>query len=233
MANFQSRLWLPSAAFAFTLLLLCLIVIATKASHVIKPPSIQDVFTGEKHEFSADLGQLPNIVPPTTYVATPPENHGPQYRTVDWLKAQGSLAWTLQVMSSEDEDIVKSYIAQREDKEQFAYFMYKEGETISYVAVYGNYVTMELALGVAETTDFSLANGVRASPEKFMTYVAHVPMIQPAIDQPPPAKYGGVPEVVIEAEEEEALEPAPSDTEGDDTIAPSEPVTESPIVDPF
>ena len=42
-----------------------------------------------------DLGQLLSLVPPTDYVAPPPELHGPQYRTADWLRAQGGMAWTL------------------------------------------------------------------------------------------------------------------------------------------
>ena len=77
-------------------------------------------------------------------------------------------------MAVEDEEVAKSYLAKREDKEQFAYFMYKEGEKTEYIVIYGNFVTMELALGVADTTDFSLPEGIRAGPEKFMTYVPHV-----------------------------------------------------------
>ena len=123
MNSLQSRLWLPSAMVALTLFLSCLLVVGIKGKNLIKQASIQEVFTGETHEFTNDLGQLAKIVPPTNYVATPPENHGPQYRTVDWLKAQGSLAWTLQVFSSIDEDVVKSYLVQRDDKEQFAYFL--------------------------------------------------------------------------------------------------------------
>jgi hypothetical protein len=30
-----------------------------------------------------------------------------------------------------DEDIVKSYLVQRDDKEQFAYFLYREGEKLN------------------------------------------------------------------------------------------------------
>lgn len=228
----QSRLWLGLAASGMIILLLNVTVIGIKGRNAPQQPTIQDVFIDETHEFSADLGQLPKIVPPTTYVATPPENHGPQYRTVDWLKAQGSLAWTLQVMSSEDEEAVKSYIAQREDKEQFAYFMYKEGDKVNYIAVYGNYVTMELALGVANTTDFALANGARPSPEKFITYVPNVPMIQPAIDQPPPPKYGGVPEIAIEPQTETSDTVQTNDS--NETVSPTPPPQVStPVVDPF
>ena len=203
MNSLQSRLWLPSAMIALALFLSCLLLVGIKGKNLIKQASIQEVFTGEVHEFSDDLGQLAKIVPPTNYVATPPENHGPQYRTVDWLKAQGSLAWTLHVFSSIDEDVVKSYLAQRDDKEQFAYFLYREGESTKYVVIYGNFVTMELALGISNTMDFGLLNGARAAPEKFLTYVPHVPLIEQAIDQPPPPKYEGVPDIPVTPEESE------------------------------
>lgn len=229
MIKLQSPHWLPVAMLSLSILVVDIVVVAIKGRNAAKEPSIQDVFQGETHEFSADLGQLNSIVPPTNYFSTPPENHGPQYRTADWLKAQGSLAWTLQVMASEDEDLVKSYLAKRDDKEQFAYFLYREGEKTEYIVVFGNFVTMELALGVAETTDFTLPDGVRASPEKFMTYVPNVPLIQPAIDQPPPEKYGEVPLVPTEDNGSEAsvVEPTPALMPENGTIQPK------PEVDPF
>ena len=227
MNSLQSRLWLPSAMVALTLFLSCLLVVGIKGKNLIKQASIQEVFTGETHEFTNDLGQLAKIVPPTNYVATPPENHGPQYRTVDWLKAQGSLAWTLQIFSSIDEDIVKSYLVQRDDKEQFAYFLYREGENTKYIVIYGNFVTMELALGVSNGMDFGLINGARAAPEKFLTYVPHVPLIEQAIDQPPPQKYEGVPDVPVAPEEGEV----PVDANMSEKRPIKEP--ETPVLDLF
>lgn len=226
MNNLQSRLWLPSAAIALALFLSCVLVLGIKGKNVIKQASIQEVFTGETHEFSSDLGQLPKIVPPTNYVATPPENHGPQYRTLDWIKAQGSLAWTLQVFSSEDEDIVKSYLVQRDDKEQFAYFLYREGEIRKYVVIYGNFVTMEMALGVASGMDFGLLNGVRAAPERFLTYVPHIPLFEQAIDQPPPSKYEDVPDIPVAPEE------VPMDDGHQENTQPL-PQNETPVLDLF
>jgi hypothetical protein len=93
-----------------------------------------------------------------------------------------------------------------------------------------------LALGVAETTNFDLPDGVRASPEKFMTYVPNVPLIQPAIDQPPPVKYGEVPIVPNEQTELEdtnvspATEVLPLTPESGTNNASSPPKLE---VDPF
>jgi hypothetical protein len=232
MIKAPSRFWLPAALISLAVLITDIVVIAVKGRNAAQEPTIQDVFQGETHEFSDDLGQLRSIVPPTDYVATPPENHGPQYRTADWLKAQGSLAWTLEIMTVGDEDVAKSYLANRSDKEQFAYFMYRQGETTQYIVVYGNFVTMELALGVANTTDFGLPEGVRASPQKFATYLPNVPLIQPAIDQPPPAKYGDVP--VIPVEPEAPVEPtngseAPANPENGTNNA----VDVKPEADPF
>lgn len=227
MISFQSRLWLPVAAISLSILIVDMAVVALKGRNAAKEPSIQDVFQGETHEFSDDLGQLKSIVPPTNFVSTPPENHGPQYRTADWLKAQGSLAWTLQVLASEDEEQVKSYLAKRDDKEQFAYFLYREGESTKYVVIYGNFVTMELALGVSNGMDFGLINGARAAPEKFLTYVPHVPLIEQAIDQPPPQKYEGVPDVPVAPEEGEV----PVDANMSEKRPIKEP--ETPVLDLF
>jgi hypothetical protein len=102
--------------------------------------------------------------------------------------------------------------------------------------VFGNFVTMELALGVADTTDFGLADGVRASPEKFMTYVPNVPLIQPAIDQPPPAKYGDVPIIPAETTTSDNPDATPS---SENSVTPAESGTNNaspqpkPDVDPF
>lgn len=234
MTELQSRLWLPVAAGCFALLVVDVMVIAVKGRTAPTEPTIQEVFQGETHEFSPDLGQLPSIVPFTTFVATPPENHGPQYRTADWLKAQGSMAWTLQVMASEDEEQVKSYLAQRNDKEQYAYFMYREGEKTEYRVVYGNFVTMELALGVADTSDLGLPEGTRATPMRFASYIANVPLIQPAIDQPPPPKYEAVPEVPVAPAEPAAGVAAPAqgavNAEAGTNNASSDGKT---VVDPF
>lgn len=58
------------------MLIVDMTVVAIKGRNA-ETPSIQDVFQGETHEFSDDLGQLCSVVPPTDYVATEPENHGP------------------------------------------------------------------------------------------------------------------------------------------------------------
>ena len=70
MINFQSRWWLPVMGISLAMLIVDMTVVAIKGRNAEKAPSIQDVFQGETHEFSDDLGQLRSVVPPTDYVAT-------------------------------------------------------------------------------------------------------------------------------------------------------------------
>ncbi|RZU47464.1 hypothetical protein EV700_0426 [Fluviicoccus keumensis] len=218
-----SREWGTALALVSLMLILDMSALALKSRKATEEPAIQDVFMKDKPQFTPDLGQLLSLVPLTDYVATTPETHGPQYRTADWLKAQGGLAWTLQVMQSEDENVIKEYLAKRPDREQFAYFAQKIDGGIVYVAVFGNFVTRELAMGEAETTDFGLQQGVPA-PMKLADYVAQVPILEPAIDAPPPPTYGDVPEVAAPAD-------AAPDTEGAST-APADGTSPAPAPGP-
>lgn len=191
-----ARPWGAAALVLVLLLVLDVTGIILKSRKTSAEPAIEDVFLKEKPQFTADLGQLLSIVPPTDYVAPPPERHGPQYRTADWLRVQGGLAWTLQVMSSPDEEVVKEYLAKRADKEQFAYVAQRTEAGTEYVVLFGNYVTRELAMGEAETRDFSLPQGM-PSPAKFVDYIPRVPVLEPQVDTPPPPRYGDVPEPVV------------------------------------
>lgn len=215
----QSRYW-PRVLLVSAALLIVDVTAIVWKGNTARQPMIDDVFTKQKAEFSNDLGQLLTIVPPTNYVAPVQEAHGPQYRTADWLRAQGSLAWTLQIFQSEDEQVVKDYLVRRPDKELFAYVPYKNGEQRLFLVLYGSYASRELALGVSSTTDFGLDNGARPAPEKFMVIAPYVPVIEPAIDQPPAPKYGDVP---VPTADPEPVEPAPADAEPTPATEPPEP----------
>jgi septal ring-binding cell division protein DamX len=105
------------------------------------------------------------------YIADADESHGSQYRTIDWLKAQGSSAWTLQIASFGNESDVRSYLSNRNEEEPFAYFIYPNGENNLYVVTYGNFATMDIALKKANSTDFGLSESEHPIPVKIETYV--------------------------------------------------------------
>lgn len=193
-----SRHWTIIFPLAFVLLVLDISYILLAGRKQEQTPAIEDVFKKGAGNAASELGTLTSIVPPTAYEAPAPAEHGPQFRTVDWLKGQGGIYWTLQVMSSPDESSVKDYLAARPDRDQFAYFLQKSEGQVVYVVAYGNYVTRELALGVAAGINFNLPEGRQAVPEKFQTYIDNAPAITPAIDAPPIPQYGDVPPVMTE-----------------------------------
>ncbi|WP_370690133.1 SPOR domain-containing protein [Fluviicoccus sp.] len=226
----DSRAWGVALTALALLLVLDISAIALKSRKTTAEPAIQDVFLKEKPQFTPDLGQLLTLVPPTDYVATTPESHGPQYRTADWLRAQGGMAWTLQVMQSDDEEVVKEYLAKRPDKELFAYFAQRNDGKTQYVVVFGNYVTRELAMGEAATKDFSLPQGL-PGPAKLFDYVDKVPVLEPAIDAPPPARYGDVPELAPEPDLS-MPEAAPEGVSATDGLS-EQPTGKTDAFDPF
>ena len=112
------------------------------------------------------------------YIADADESHGSQYRTFDWLKAQGSLGWTLQIASLGNESNLRSYLSSRDEEEPFAYFIYPNGENNLYVVTYGNFATKDIALKKANSTDFGLSEGEQPIPVKFETYVQKMSVYQ-------------------------------------------------------
>lgn len=215
-----SRHWTIIFPLAFVLLVLDISYIQLTGRKLEQTPAIEDVFKKGAGNAASELGTLTSIVPPTAYEAPAPDEHGPQFRTVDWLKGQGGIYWTLQVMSSPDESTVKDYLAARPDRDQFAYFLQKSEGQVVYVVVYGNYVTRELALGVAAGINFNLPEGRQAAPEKFQTFIDNAPAITPAIDAPPAPQYGDVPPVITEETPQSVPSPSASGPASDTLSSP-------------
>ena len=51
MNNLQSPLWLAAGSVSLALLLSTVVFVSVKGKGIIEQPSIQEVFTGEVHEF--------------------------------------------------------------------------------------------------------------------------------------------------------------------------------------
>lgn len=110
-------------------------------------------------EFPSDFGRLSELVPLAGGVApivqgVVPDLHAPEFRDVAWVNEQNPDAFTIQVLAARDEEVVKRFLAGREDRSQFVYFIYPEAEGSWYVVTTGRYATAELAAGIAEEKDF-------------------------------------------------------------------------------
>lgn len=101
------------------------------------------------------------------------EPHEPEFRDSAWLRAQPSEAYTLQVMAARDEEAVRRFLAGRDDRSQFDYFLHTQDGNNWFVVTSGRYPSLELARGMAETRDFGLPS--RPFPKIIQAYQAALP----------------------------------------------------------
>lgn len=118
-----------------------------------------------------ELGMLfeavpaPDLSKPVAVVG----QRAPEFRGTEFIKANAS-NWTLQVMKVSQESVVKTYLAQRKDRQRFQYFRMVEGAQEYYLLTYGNFTTVQTAMGALQTMQFELPRSVKAFPERFSTY---------------------------------------------------------------
>ena len=99
-------------------------------------------------------------------------DYPPEFKDVRYLKAnQGK--WTVQVMDVSENDIVTDYLNEREDREKFAYFRYRDENNQSrYVLTYDVMASPQMAMGATKTIDFGLPANVRVIPEELNRYAS-------------------------------------------------------------
>lgn len=123
--------------------------------------------------FAPGFGRLDDLVPfaggaaPVSEEVVPVE-HAPEYRDADWVKAQSPEAFTIQAMAAREEEAVKRFLAEREDRTDFAYFIYPQDGSNWYVVTLGSYPSRELAEGIAISK--GLAGEGKAFPRRFGVY---------------------------------------------------------------
>lgn len=117
---------------------------------------------GAAVKFPESFGGLGDLVPfaggiaPVATEVTPVE-HGPEFRDAAWVVAQNPDSYTLQVLAAHDEEAVKRFLAGREDRARFIYFINPQDGADWYVVTTGSFASRELALGVSDSHDFGLA----------------------------------------------------------------------------
>lgn len=166
------------------LLLVVVTVIALKARRETEPLPLP---LGEPQSvavFPADFGRLDELVPSAGGVApipvdVVPVEHAPEYQEAAWLNAQDPAVFTLQVLAARDEEVVKRFLAAREDRADFAYFIYPQQDGVWFVLTTGRYATHELAASVAEGKDFGSLS-TRAFPRRMSVYQEALRVVPPA-----------------------------------------------------
>lgn len=171
----RSPLFLGAGLLSACLLLVfvSVLVLREKAPHLPEP--VVEVTANAKKEvvFAPDFGRLDELVPfaggivPVPLEVTPME-HGAEFRDSAWVKAQDPDRFTLQVMAAHDEEVIKRFLAEREDRAQFVYFINPQEGVNWYVVTVGSFATREQAAGEADTKDFGLST--RPFPRQMSAY---------------------------------------------------------------
>ena len=171
----RSPLFLGACLSSVLLLVLCVLLLVWREKTPGIPLPIVDTaaVSDQAILFPANFGRLDDLVPfaggiaPVAMEVTPLE-HGPEFRDADWVGTQNPDAYTLQVLAAHEEEAVKRFLAGREDRARFVYFINPQDGVIWYVVTTGIFATREQAMGVADSQDFGLAT--RPFPKRVGVY---------------------------------------------------------------
>lgn len=139
--------------------------------HIVveKPVEQGDVpIEPEKVRFSSTLGMMTDVVPPLDLSQTSTSAiHTAEFRGADYIKEQSN-RWYLHVMNVTKTEVIKSYLANRTDRDKFTYFRYLEPKQPErYILAYGSFPTVSKALDASKTIQFDLPDSVKVYPERF------------------------------------------------------------------
>ncbi|MCC2638767.1 MAG: hypothetical protein K0Q68_2486 [Moraxellaceae bacterium] len=181
--------WLAVAAGCAGLLVVLVVAVAVQGRD--KPPAAALAVAGApegESRFPADFGRLDDLVPfaggaaPVAEVVVAIE-HAPEFRSADWVAAQNPEAWTIQAMAARDEEAVKRFLAGREDRADFSYFVFPLEGSDWFVVTLGSFPSRELAEGIAASKGLG-GGGGQAFPRRLGVYQE---ALRPAMPAPSPA----------------------------------------------
>ena len=143
----------------------------TTTDDLPEPNAVAQRFEG----FDASLGSMTDLVPVLDLSKSVVQagTHGPEFRGADFL-TRHSKNWTLQLMNVTQESVIADFLAGRSDRSRFQYFRSIDGEQERYVLTYGDFVTVQTAMGALATVDFGLPTSVKPFPERFSSYQPYV-----------------------------------------------------------
>lgn len=171
----RSPLLLLATLGSLGLLIVFLVILAWR--HEGQPLTTALVLSDKSPEdrqiFRSGFGRLDELVPFAGGISpVAPEVaaslHGPEFRDREWVRSRGPESWTLQYMAGREEAAVKRFLAGLENRASYVYFEYPQNGQTWFVVTSGDYVTREMAEGVAGTE--TMTGEVRPFPRRFGVY---------------------------------------------------------------
>ena len=198
MSGSRAPLFLVAALGSFSLLLVFVLVLMLRDKEGLAAPVVVEVLTAAKTTFPDDFGRLDDLVPFAGGVApiaaeVVPIEHAPEFRDADWVRAQNADSYTIQVLAVRDEEAVKRFLADREDRARYTYFLNPQDGSNWYVVTTGSFSSVELARGVADSGNFGL--DTKPFPKRMGAYqsgsTGAVPVPATSAPMPSPAPSQG------------------------------------------
>ena len=127
---------------------------------------------GEKVRVTAQLGTFQDEVAPLDVSRrnTVAGQHGPEFRGAKFIQEHGR-SWTLELLRSSDEEIIKVYLSKQENRKNFQYFRLNEpGKSEQFVLSYGRFNSAADALKQLEQSAFGLPDSVVPVSTRFSAY---------------------------------------------------------------
>ena len=177
----------PKKSHAWILLVLggaCLSValvmsLVVKTNPVLKQEPEEDVqpqFQAEKISATPDIGVLTGQVKPlqqTTRVVAS-GIHDAEFRGTKFLQAN-SKSYTIQVLSFSKEEVLKAFLKDRKDRQNFMYFrLTDEDQPERYVLTYGIYRNEQSAEFNLQHLNLKLPTSIHPEPQAFKSYLKYV-----------------------------------------------------------
>lgn len=193
--------WASLICLFFFLACVLVLIPAQKGNKSLLSAKIIQLKSKETTELPADFGSLGDLVPfsggidpMSADMRLGLEEHTPEFRGADWLRSQPAEQFTIQVMAARDLDSIKKFLEGREDRNRFSYFQSQRDDGLWYVLVTGNYSSLELARGVADSMEFNLVG--RPFPKSFQVFQDSIPGEQDLAPVPAPVPPSSSPDRV-------------------------------------
>lgn len=166
--------FLVAAATCLVLLVVIVSVIAVNERRPVEAIALPMDQESGMGVFPQDFGVLDELVPFSGGVApvaidVVPEQHALEFREADWVLAEDPAAFTIQVLAARDEEVIKRFLADRDDRADFVYFVFPQEDGIWFVLTTGRYASHELAASVAAGKDLG-GLSTRAFPRRISVY---------------------------------------------------------------
>ncbi|MBJ8437269.1 hypothetical protein I6M64_08040 [Acinetobacter lactucae] len=173
--NVQQYIWLVGGIVC--LFLAFIFWVMTDSKKLVEVEKVADSDTPvqiqpEKVATTANLGALADEVRPldltTRTVAS--GQHEAEFRGTKFIN-ENKKQWTLELFRASDEDIVKNFLKNRNDRNKFIYFRLSgEKQSEQYVLTYGVFKRSEDAIQQLTQLNLDLPESIKPQPQQFSTY---------------------------------------------------------------